>query len=424
LFGDGVRLVEYPPVTGKVRVQLPLFPLVLRVGVSGSTAVSYADRKSSILLLAIFIIVRTNVFYKNKNIFIFNRWLLLYDMQNNKKTSSSRRTQQDIDNMINLYESGMSYRDIQIETGWGMMTIIKTLKGSRTLSQAAVLARKQGKGKLTEEGRLALSNAGKKAVCSRGKCWTAPERKFKTILNEIGIGVKFPDYVKELFNLKDDERPEICFQYPLQRYVCDFVDVDRKIVYAVNGDFWHANPLLYDKEKLTSIQKHNITQDNNRKIFLEKKGFFICVIWESEINWNQELVKNKIWATRKTAIRLPYMQETTAFDSLVAHSSDWSKKIQELWFKKPKQHKKLELSEKCCEQCNVKFTYRKTTNNDRKFCSPQCYSFSKRLVQRPSYKDLINDLSHMSKVSMGKKYGVSDKAVAKWIKQYENCLSV
>lgn len=38
---------------------------------------------------------------------------------------------------------------------------------------------------------------------------------------------------------------------------------------------------------------------------------------------------------------------------------------------------------------------------------------------RPSYQQLVADLSEMSWVAMGAKYGVSDNAVRKWLRRYE-----
>lgn len=42
-----------------------------------------------------------------------------------------------------------------------------------------------------------------------------------------------------------------------------------------------------------------------------------------------------------------------------------------------------------------------------------------RKVERPPYEILLNDLSEHSYCAVGRKYGVSDNAVRKWIKMYE-----
>jgi uncharacterized protein YjcR len=44
---------------------------------------------------------------------------------------------------------------------------------------------------------------------------------------------------------------------------------------------------------------------------------------------------------------------------------------------------------------------------------------ARRKVQRPSYEQLLADVQAMSFLAIGKKYGVSDNAVRKWIRWYE-----
>jgi hypothetical protein len=47
-------------------------------------------------------------------------------------------------------------------------------------------------------------------------------------------------------------------------------------------------------------------------------------------------------------------------------------------------------------------------------CGPQT-----RKVERPSYEQLMADVESMTFVAIGRKYGVSDNAVRKWIRWYE-----
>jgi hypothetical protein len=136
---------------------------------------------------------------------------------------------------------------------------------ARAFKDAIILGRKNHPPQLTENGRQRLSDNGKKQCQKSGKIWTKPEKQFKILLNSCGIGVSFPEYIRDIFGLQDDKNATVCFQYPIQRYICDFVDVNNKIVYCVNGDFWHANPILYDACNLTNIQKHNIHHDIQRK---------------------------------------------------------------------------------------------------------------------------------------------------------------
>ncbi len=57
-------------------------------------------------------------------------------------------------------------------------------------------------------------------------------------------------------------------------------------------------------------------------------------------------------------------------------------------------------------------------NTKNQLCS-DCFYRSQRVVQdRPSAKQLIKDIKETSMVATGKKYGVSDNAVRKWLKAY------
>ena len=48
-----------------------------------------------------------------------------------------------------------------------------------------------------------------------------------------------------------------------------------------------------------------------------------------------------------------------------------------------------------------------------------CPAPERRKVERPSYEQLMADVASMSFVAIGRKYGVSDNAVRKWIRWYE-----
>lgn len=49
-----------------------------------------------------------------------------------------------------------------------------------------------------------------------------------------------------------------------------------------------------------------------------------------------------------------------------------------------------------------------------------CNSLNNRKVLRPTYEQLKYDIDVMPMIYVGKKYGVSDNAVRKWISKYEN----
>lgn len=70
---------------------------------------------------------------------------------------------------------------------------------------------------------------------------------------------------------------------------------------------------------------------------------------------------------------------------------------------------------KQCMDCNTKVKY----NNNRCMKCANKNRFLNTKSKRPPYGQLKKDLSSMTYVGIGKKYGVSDNSVRKWKKIYE-----
>jgi hypothetical protein len=78
-----------------------------------------------------------------------------------------------------------------------------------------------------------------------------------------------------------------------------------------------------------------------------------------------------------------------------------------------------------CQWCGEEFIPKYVTH---RYCSRMCGTHSqgpreprpeRRKVERPTHEQLMADVQSMSFVGIGRKYGVSDKAVRKWIRWYE-----
>jgi hypothetical protein len=78
-----------------------------------------------------------------------------------------------------------------------------------------------------------------------------------------------------------------------------------------------------------------------------------------------------------------------------------------------------------CLHCGQQFIPKYASH---RYCSQICGTRSKgprkprperRKVDRPSYEQLMADVQSMSFLAVGRKYGVSDNAVRKWIRWYE-----
>lgn len=312
--------------------------------------------------------------------------------------------------VIALHNSGHTYAEIRTKTGLCYARLAKLLRGKRSLSAAGKLARSKGHFKI--EDKAILSARARIACIASRKFWTSPEREFRRILNEINIGIRFPVGLAILLNENDDLNPEIDFQYAIQRYLCDFVDVSRRIIYRINGDYWHANPILYNDDKLTKPQIHNRRQDRCSKIYFERHGWHVCDIWESEIKWNRDLVKTYIRATRVTANPPGLQPEISQFESEVAQ---WSSKLHKLWFQKSR----VKVTESRVCRCGLTFVI--TTIRDkkyRKFCSTNCMHFYARKVDRPSVEQLRYDMLQLKfKSVVARKYKVSDRTINKWLQK-------
>lgn len=66
-----------------------------------------------------------------------------------------------------------------------------------------------------------------------------------------------------------------------------------------------------------------------------------------------------------------------------------------------------------CSLCNLEYGAK---SSGQKYCSYECHKKSLRRVERPSKEQLIKELSTSNYVQVGKKYGVSDNAIRKWLR--------
>ena len=84
--------------------------------------------------------------------------------------------------------------------------------------------------------------------------------------------------------IKDEETHS--FFYPV-----DFFDTVSNKIIEFNGDYWHANPEMFEADDVLSLSRNqiakNIREKDNIKIQnLEKKGYKVLVIWERE--WTKD----------------------------------------------------------------------------------------------------------------------------------------
>jgi hypothetical protein len=85
--------------------------------------------------------------------------------------------------------------------------------------------------------------------------------------------------------------------------------------------------------------------------------------------------------------------------------------------------------ERVCPACKRRFAPKHVRH---RYCSQKCWGTvaaalrigiphpETRKVERPSYEQLLGDVQSMSLLAVGRKYGVSDNAVRKWLRWYEH----
>jgi len=130
--------------------------------------------------------------------------------------------------------------------------------------------------------RKATENIHKYLRSSR-KGPTKPEKMFKEILIEMGL----------------KENIGFFFQYTIGRKICDFVFPNENIIFEVQGDYIHVNPLYKHQayspktfitskgKKLYPAQISQLKKDKGKFDFLKKEGWKVYPVWESDIYKNK-----------------------------------------------------------------------------------------------------------------------------------------
>ncbi len=75
----------------------------------------------------------------------------------------------------------------------------------------------------------------------------------------------------------------------INRYVVDELHRESKTIVEINGDYIHANPEMFDADAIivTKNTRYSALEkwiyDDNRKRFLESKGYNVIIAWESDL---------------------------------------------------------------------------------------------------------------------------------------------
>ena len=102
---------------------------------------------------------------------------------------------------------------------------------------------------------------------------TSPERVFAKMMKEISV--------------------EFESQKVIGNKIYDFYIPSKNLIVEIHGDYWHANPLIYEGKELNKTQIRNIKNDKFKTILAKGSGYCFYVLWEYDLNNNYKEQKEK-----------------------------------------------------------------------------------------------------------------------------------
>lgn len=284
-----------------------------------------------------------------------------------------------------FYNDNKTWRDIIEEFDVSQSLIVKAkslgLFISRSKSDAISISLRKNPRKHSEDTKKKISEIRKKYLSEN------PD-KVPYKLNHSSKESYPEKYFTEVFK---NEGIDVVKSFYIGLYELDFCIPDKKIDIEIDGSQHY-----YDNKIVES--------DKRRNRFLEGNGWDIIRINWSEyqkLNFDEkkEYITNlKNYINNLINIK-PFFQITIE-----------EKKVKERKHQVSRKNTKRNKKEYLCKQCGAKCTWSK----DR--CEP-CYRLDSRKVERPSLDQLEKDIKSLGYSGTGRKYGVSDNSIRKWIKK-------
>jgi len=267
------------------------------------------------------------------------------------------------------HDNGMNQKELCSKFGIGHSAMTRAMR-------AGILVKREIRVHLSEEAKSHLSEVRKKWLKDNPERhpWRSKDR-FKSVPCNI---------LKDMFAQEGLSFLEEYIPIGDRFYSLDIAFPDKKIAIEVNGN------QHYDSEgKLKSYYQER--HDN-----IETDGWHIIELHYSTV-YNADLIKKLV-----SDLKQSHGLGITDY----SFYQEEQKRIRNE--KITKRENKFN-----CKKCGIQRKF-KSANG---LCS-KCYKETTRQVPRPSREQLFADVSSMSIVSVGKKYGVSDNSVRKWCKLY------
>ena len=217
----------------------------------------------------------------------------------------------------------------------------------------------------------------------------------------------FEGIIKKSINLVDVCRNlSISLNYGNRQTIRKYIEL-----YDLNIEHFYI-PVSSSRKKLTLdeilVEKSEYRDTTNLKDKLYKAGLKqrFCELCDQNEYWNgkrMSLILDHINGVnndnRITNLRIVCPNCNATLDTHCKGSNKLSNK-----------YIQVEKIDKLCD-CGVKI-------DDQSNKCMKCSSISQRKVERPSLESLLEDINKLGYSATGRKYGVSDNAIRKWIKNY------
>lgn len=93
---------------------------------------------------------------------------------------------------------------------------------------------------------------------------TAPEKLFNKMMKELGVNIEA--------------------QKVIGNKIYDFYIPSNNILIEVDGDYFHANPLIYETKDLNKMQIRNVRNDKFKDVLAKGNGYKLERVWEYDLN--------------------------------------------------------------------------------------------------------------------------------------------
>jgi len=146
----------------------------------------------------------------------------------------------------------------------------KTLSYSQMVKKALARAKREAN---PAAAKMAKKKRLEKSATKMSNKMTSPERIFAKMMKELDIKVES--------------------QKVLGNKIFDFYIPSKNMMIEVDGDYYHANPLIYEAKDLNKMQIRNVRNDKFKDVLAKGNGYVIERVWEYDLNNDYAGQKNR-----------------------------------------------------------------------------------------------------------------------------------